>query len=144
MKTGFTCGCFDLMHAGHVKMLKDARLNACDKLVVAVQSDPSIDRPDIKNKPIQPYEDRIEMVKSCRWVDKVVMYDTEKDLYNLLQDLNPDVRILGTDYIDKPFTGDDLGTEIYYHERNHGMSTSEIRRFVYIAEAKIRKSCCDR
>lgn len=144
MKVGFTCGCFDLMHAGHVKMLKDARLNACDKLIVAVQSDPSIDRPDTKNTPIQPYEDRIEMVESCRWVDEVVMYDTEQDLYNLLQNLNLDVRILGTDYVDKPFTGDDLGIEVYYHERNHGMSTSEMRRLVYIAEAKKRKSCCDR
>ena len=66
------------------------------------------------------------------------MYDTEKDLYNLLQDLNPDIRILGTHYIGEAFTGDDLRTEIYYHERNHGMSTSEMRRLVYIAEAKIR------
>ena len=140
IKIGFTCGCFDLMHAGHVKMLRDARFSACDRLVVAIQRDPSVDRPDTKNKPIQPYEDRIEMVKSCRWVDETVLYNTEEELYNLLQDLNPDVRILGDDYIGKPFTGDDLGIEIYYHARDHNMSTSEMRRLIYIAESAKRKS----
>ena len=136
MKVGFTAGCFDLMHAGHVKMLKDARENACDKLVVAVQSDPSIDRPLTKNSPILPYEDRITLVKACRYVDEVILYDTEKDLYDILERLKPDVRILGTDYIGKSFTGDDLEIEIYYHERNHGMSTSEVRRLVTEAEMK--------
>jgi glycerol-3-phosphate cytidylyltransferase len=136
LRVGFTAGCFDLMHAGHVKMLKDARENACDKLVVAVQSDPSIDRPLTKNSPILPYEDRITLVKACRYVDEVILYDTEKDLYGILEGLMPDVRILGTDYIGKSFTGDDLGIEIYYHERNHGMSTSEVRRLVAESEMK--------
>ena len=136
MKVGITAGCFDLMHAGHVAMLKDAKENACDRLVVAVQSDPSIDRPRTKNKPILPYEDRIAMVRSCKYVDNVVLYDTEKQLYDLLSDLHPDVRILGSDYVGKQFTGDDLQIEIYYHQRDHGMSTTEVRRLVYESEKK--------
>lgn len=135
---GFTCGCFDVMHAGHMLMLKDARLNACKHLVVGVQSDPTIDRPDTKNKPVQSYEERIEMVLGCRWVDEIVKYDTEAELYDILKRMNPDVRILGTDYIDRSFTGDDLPIEIYYHERTHNWSSSNLRDRVFLAESARR------
>jgi glycerol-3-phosphate cytidylyltransferase len=122
------------MHAGHMIMLTDAKLNACDKLIVGVQSNPALDRPDTKNTPIQSYEERIIMVTGCKWVDDIVKYDTEQDLYDLLVNLKPDVRILGTDYVNMPFTGDDLNIEIYYHKRDHNWSTSNLRNSVYIAE----------
>ena len=137
MKTGFTCGCFDMMHAGHMRLLKDAK-SVCDRLIVGVQRDPTIDRPDTKNAPIQTYEERIEMVIGCKYVDDVVLYDTEKDLYNLLQDLNPDVRVLGTDYTNKQFTGDDLEIEIYYHKRDHSWSSTDLRNRVFLAERHLR------
>ena len=134
-----------MMHAGHMRLLKDAK-SACDRLIVGVQRDPTIDRPDTKNAPVQTYEERIEMVIGCKYVDDVVLYDTEEDLYNLLQDLNPDIRVLGTDYIDKPYTGDDLQIEIYYHKRDHSWSSTDLRNRVFLAEATRRnvKWCgCD-
>ena len=124
---GFTCSCFDLLHAGHILMLQDAR-SRCDKLIVGLQTDPTIDRPLIKNKPIQSYEERKIQLEAVKYVAEVVTYNTEKDLYKLLKNLNPDVRILGSDYIGKSFTGDDLDIEIYYHERKHNYSTTNLRK----------------
>ena len=126
MKKGFTCSCFDLLHAGHIKMLQDAR-NQCDYLIVGLQSDPTIDRPDTKNKPIQSLEERQIQLEAVKYVDEVFTYDTEEDLYKKLLVINPDVRILGSDYIGKSFTGDDLDIEIHYHERIHNYSTTNLR-----------------
>lgn len=131
-KIGFTCGAFDLLHTGHVLMLEESK-SVCDFLIVGVQSDPSIDRSE-KNKPIQSYEERIISTKAVRFVDQVVLYDTEEDLYNLLKDINPDIRIIGTDHKDKPYTGDDLDIEVYFNSRNHDWSTSYLRERVYKAE----------
>ncbi len=131
---GFTCGAFDLMHAGHVEMLKEAK-EVCQHLVVGVQEDPSIDRKE-KNAPVQSYKERVTMVESCKYVDEVVLYKTEKELYDLIRDLNPDIRILGSDWCGKQFTGYDLDIEVYYNRREHGYSTSELRNRVYLAESQ--------
>ena len=124
---GFTCSCFDLLHAGHIIMLQYAK-RRCDKLIVGLQSDPTIDRPDTKNKPIQSLEERQIQLEAVKYVDEVFTYDTEEDLYKKLLDINPDVRILGSDYIGKSFTGDDLDIKIYYHDRNHNYSTTNLRK----------------
>mgnify|MGYP001162369062 CR=1 FL=1 len=129
---GFTCGAFDLLHAGHALMLEEAR-SKCDYLIVGVQSDPTLDRPE-KNQPVQSYDERITMVRSIRYVDEVVLYDTENDLIDVLQKLMPDVRIVGADWEGKEFTGSDLPIDVYFNSRDHGWSTSDLRRRVYNAE----------
>ena len=130
VKIGFTCGAFDILHAGHALMLEESK-KYCRYLIVGVQSDPSIDRPD-KNKPVQSYEERKIMVKAIKWVDEIVTYDTEEDLLMLLQDLKSqnliDLRIIGADWQNKRFTGDELGIPVVYNTRNHGYSTSELRK----------------
>ena len=126
MKKGFTCSCFDLLHAGHILMLKDAR-EQCDYLIVGLQTDPTIDRPE-KNKPIQSFEERKIQLEAVRYVDEIIVYETEQDLYDLLKKIEPDVRILGTDYKNKKFTGDDLGISIYYHKREHNYSSTNLRK----------------
>ena len=127
-KVGFTCSCFDLLHAGHILMLKDAR-EQCDYLIVGLQTDPTLDRPE-KNKPIQSIDERYIQLYAVQYVDAVVKYETEEDLYELLKKIEPDIRILGSDYDipDKRFTGDDLDIPIYYHQRNHNYSTSNLRK----------------
>lgn len=122
---GFTCSCFDLFHAGHVMMLKEAK-DQCDYLIVGLQTDPTIDRPE-KNKPIQSVLERFMQVDGCRYVDQIIPYSTEKDLLDLLTSYKIDVRILGEEYRDKPFTGHKLPMEVYYNTRNHTFSTSELR-----------------
>jgi glycerol-3-phosphate cytidylyltransferase len=123
---GFTCSCFDLLHAGHILMLRDAK-SRCDRLIVGLQTDPTIDRPDTKNKPIQSLEERRIQLESVKYVNEIFEYGTEEELYKKLLDINPDVRILGSDYIGKSFTGDDLDIEIYYHERKHNYSSTNLR-----------------
>ena len=123
---GFTCSCFDLLHAGHILMLKDAK-KQCDYLVVGLQTDPTIDRAS-KNKPIQTLEERKIQLEAVKYIDKIITYSTEKDLYELLKNLSPDIRILGSDYEDKNFTGDDLDIKIYFHQRNHHYSSTNIRK----------------
>ena len=110
-KVGFTCGAFDLLHEGHALMLEEARTQ-CEYLIVGVQSDPSRDRPE-KNSPIMSHEERITMVRSIRFVDEVITYDSEEDLYRVLVEISPDIRILGSDWKGKDFTGKDLNIEIY-------------------------------
>ena len=127
MKIGFTCSCFDLLHAGHILMLKDAK-EQCDKLIVGLQTDPSIDRPLTKNKPIQSLRERKIQLEAVRYVDDIFVYETESDLVDLLKLVKPDVRILGSDYKDESFTGDDLNIPIYYHERDHDYSSSDLRK----------------
>ena len=133
---GFTCSCFDLFHAGHVMMLKEAK-EQCDYLIVGLQCDPTIDRPE-KNKPIQSVLERFIQVEGCRYVDQIVPYSTEKDLLDLLTSHKIDVRIIGEEYRDKPFTGHKLPIEVYYNSRKHTFSTSELRS--RIEEAYIIKN----
>ena len=123
---GFTCSCFDLLHAGHIIMLQYAKAR-CDKLIVGLQTDPTIDRPE-KNKPIQSLEERRIQLEAVKYVDEIFTYDTEEELYKKLLDIKPDVRILGSDHIGKSFTGDDLDIKIYYHDRNHNYSTTNLRK----------------
>lgn len=129
---GFTCGAFDLLHAGHALMLKECK-DHCDYLIVGLQRDPSVDRKN-KNKPVQDYEERDIMIRSIKWVDEVVYYDTEEDLYELLKSINIDVRIVGADWQGKPFTGHDLPINVVFNSRDHGYSTSSLRERVYQAE----------
>jgi glycerol-3-phosphate cytidylyltransferase len=133
-KVGIVASCFDLFHAGHVLMLMEAKEN-CDRLVVALQSDPTIDRPE-KNKPIQGMYERFIQVDSCKYVDQVIPYDTEADLYNLLASLDWDVRFLGMDYWDRDdFTGSDLDIPIHYCSRRHNYSSSALRTRIEQAAA---------
>lgn len=124
-KIGFTCSTFDLFHAGHVLMLKEAK-ELCDYLIVGLQVDPSVDRPE-KNKPIQTMFERFTQLSACKYVDEIVPYSTEADLLNLLQSVNIDIRILGEEYRDKDFTGKDLPMEFYFNSRRHNFSTTELR-----------------
>ncbi len=131
-KIGFTCSCFDLLHSGHCIMLKDAK-EQCDVLIVGLQTDPTIDRPE-KNKPIQTFEERKIMIESIKYVDEVITYSTEKDLYDLLVSINPDVRIIGSDWFNKKYTGYELPIQMYWHQRTHSWSTSGLRKRVYERE----------
>ena len=134
MKTGFTCGTFDLLHAGHALMLEECKEH-CDYLIVGLQRDPSIDRTD-KNKPIQSYDERNIMLKSIKWVDEVVYYDTEDDLLNHLRTLAIDVRIIGADWKGKAFTGHELVIPVVFNSRDHGYSTTSLRERIFSAEAQ--------
>jgi len=122
---GITAGAFDLFHAGHVLMLKDAS-NQCDHLIVALQTDPSIDRKE-KNKPVQSMYERFVQLDACRYVDEIIPYETEDDLYALIMNNNIDLRIIGNEYRNEDFTAREVGLEIYYNVRNHQWSTTELR-----------------
>ena len=126
-KVGFVASCFDLLHAGHCLMLKDAK-SKCDYLVAALQTDPTIDRPKTKNKPILTLEERRILLESNKYVDEIIEYSTEKELTEILEKLVPDVRILGSDYRGRVVTGGFYSKEVYYHERNHDYSTTNIRK----------------
>ena len=132
MRTGFTCSTFDLFHAGHVMMLKDAK-EQCEYLIVGLQTDPTLDRPE-KNKPVQGVFERYVQLQACRYVDLVVVYATEKELMDVLQSYPIDVRILGEEYAVKPFTGKELLMEYHFNKRKHSFSTSELRQRVVEAE----------
>lgn len=139
LKVGITFSTFDLFHAGHVAMLSESK-NHCDYLIAALQTDPTIDRPDTKNPPIQSIVERQIQVSTNRNVDEVVIYQTEKDLEDLLLILPVDVRILGVEYADKEFTGKQIcinrGIEIVYNGRDHSFSSSSLRKRVAEAEGK--------
>lgn len=126
---GFTCSSFDLLHAGHVLMLEEAK-TVCDYLIVGIQTDPTIDRPE-KNKPIQTFPERLIQLQAVKFVDSIIKYDTEADLMKILETHPIDVRIIGEDYRGKDFTGKkycyDNGITIYYNKRSHKWSTSELR-----------------
>ena len=125
MKKGITFGAFDLFHAGHILMLQEAR-TVCDHLIVAIQTDPSLDR-ETKNSPVQSIEEREIQVSACRYVDEVIIYDREADLLEILNTLDWDVRILGDEYKDKKFTGRDKYLEkCYFNKRTHSFSSSEL------------------
>ena len=132
MIVGITFSTFDLFHAGHVKMLEEAK-RQCDFLIVGLQLDPSIDRPE-KNKPVQGLVERYIQVKGCKHVDEIVPYVTEQDLEDILRSFKIDVRIIGEEYRDKGFTGKEYcsqkGIEIYYNARDHRFSSSGLRNVV--------------
>lgn len=138
LKIGITFSSFDLLHAGHIAMLAECK-NHCDYLIAALQTDPTIDRPDTKNKPIQSIVERQIQLSACRYVDNVVIYQTEQDLRDLLLILPIDVRILGVEYYNKSFTGEqecvDRGIELVFNERDHSFSSSSLRKRV--ADAQI-------
>lgn len=138
---GFTCSTFDLFHAGHVVMLEEAK-KQCDWLIVGIQTDPTIDRPGIKNKPIQSIIERQIQLGSCKYVDDIVVYSTEKDLEDILTTFPIDVRIIGEEYKNKNFTGKDIcekrNIAIYYNSRDHYMSSTDLRKRVFEAELKRR------
>lgn len=136
MIVGFTCGSFDLLHAGHVLMLEEAKRH-CDRLVVGLQADPTIDRPD-KNKPIMSLEERAAVLRAIKWVDDVCIYSTERDLLSLLTTLKPDVRIIGADWKGKQFTGFELPIRVIFNSRNHSYSSSSLRERVMSAELERR------
>jgi glycerol-3-phosphate cytidylyltransferase len=137
-KIGITFSTFDMLHAGHIAMLSEAR-NHCDYLIAGLQTDPTIDRPDTKNKPIQSIVERQIQLSACRYVDEVVVYQTEQDLRDLLLILPVDVRILGVEYEGKKFSGDEecyaRGINIVFNGRDHSFSSSSLRRRVVAAES---------
>ena len=131
---GFTCSCFDLFHAGHVMMLKEAK-QQCDYLIVGLQTDPTIDRPE-KNKPVQSVFERFAQVQACKYVDEIIPYATEKELLDILTSHPIDVRIIGEEYRDKQYTGHNLSMNVYYNSRKHSFSTTELRQRVLNANKK--------
>jgi glycerol-3-phosphate cytidylyltransferase len=139
LKIGITFSTFDLFHAGHVAMLAEAK-NHCDYLIAGLQTDPTIDRPDTKNRPVQSIVERQIQLAACRYVDEVVVYQTEQDLVDLLLILPLDVRILGVEYENKDFTGKkecwDRGIELVFNGRDHSFSSSSLRRRVAASEAE--------
>jgi glycerol-3-phosphate cytidylyltransferase len=134
MRIGFTCSTFDLFHAGHMMMLKEAKTQ-CDYLIVGLQTDPTIDRPDTKNKPIQSLFERFVQLSSCKYVDEIIPYSTEKELMDILLSCPIDVRIVGEEYKDKHFTGRELDLEIYYNSRKHSFSSTNLRKRVHEMES---------
>ena len=138
-KIGITFSTFDMLHAGHIAMLSEAK-NHCDYLIAGLQTDPTIDRPNTKNKPIQSIVERQIQLAACRYVDEVVVYQTEQDLIDLLLILPLDVRILGVEYRNEDFTGkfecQHRGIELVYNGRDHSFSSSSLRKRVAYAETE--------
>ena len=135
-KIGFTCSTFDLLHAGHITMLEEAK-HHCDYLIVGLQNDPTEDRPE-KNKPVQSIVERQIQLAAVKYVDEIVIYNTEQDLLDLLLTLPIDVRVLGDEYKSKDFTGKDIakhrGCKIIYNGRDHSFSSTSLRKRVRDAE----------
>lgn len=139
MKVGITFSAFDLLHAGHIKMLEEAK-GVCDYLIVGLQTDPTLDRPE-KNRPSQTVVERYIQLKGCRFVDEIVPYATEQDLEDILRSFKIDVRIIGDEYRDKNFTGrsycEQKNITLYFNVRDHRFSSSNLRREV--AEKELKK-----
>jgi len=129
MKIGITFSCFDLLHAGHISMLREAK-EQCDYLICGLQTDPTIDRPE-KNKPIQSLVERHIQLSAVEYVEEIIPYQTENDIIDILNVFNIDVRIIGDEYKNKDFTGKltckNNKIEIYYNSRNHSFSSSALR-----------------
>ena len=138
LKIGITFSTFDMLHAGHIAMLSEAK-NHCDYLIAALQTDPTIDRPDTKNPPVQSIVERQIQLSATRFVDEIVVYQTEQDLIDLLLILPVDVRILGVEYENKDFTGKkecwDREIELVFNGRDHSFSSSSLRKRVAVAES---------
>ena len=142
MRVGFTCSTFDLLHAGHVMMLREAK-TVCDYLIVGLQTDPTIDRPE-KNKPVQTLLERYIQLNAIEYVDEIVPYQTEQDLEDILNMFPINVRILGEEYKNGKFTGRATcakrGIELYYNKRDHRFSSSDLRERVSNESIRIRQS----
>ena len=140
-RVGFTASTFDLLHAGHVMMLREAK-DQCDYLICGLQIDPAVDRPE-KNSPIQTIVERYTQLSAIKYVDEILVYATEQDLLDVLTMYKIDVRILGVEYKDKEFTGrdlcDTLGMDLYFNSREHRFSTSDLRKRVVSAESDFKK-----
>ena len=136
-RVGFTASTFDLLHAGHVMMLREAK-DQCDYLICGLQIDPAVDRPE-KNSPIQTIVERYTQLSAIKYVDEIVVYSTEQDLLDILEMYKIDVRILGDEYKDKDFTGrevcDKLNIDLYFNNRDHRFSSSNLRKSVVWAES---------
>jgi glycerol-3-phosphate cytidylyltransferase len=137
MKIGFNCSSFDLLHAGHVTMLKQEK-QMCDYLIAALQVDPTIDRPGVKNKPVQSIYERYVQLQACKYVDEILVYSTEYYLLQMIMTQTMHIRFLSEEYKDRDFTGKqyciDHGIEIYYHPRKHDFSSSDLRQRTFKAE----------
>ena len=131
---GFTCSTFDLLHAGHILMLAEAK-SKCDYLICGLQTNPAIDRPTTKNKPVQSIVERYTQLSAVKYVDEIIVYETEKDLEDLLMFLPINIRFIGEEYRNKDFTGKqmciDSGVEIFYNSRSHRFSSTELRQRTY-------------
>ena len=132
MKIGFTCSTFDLLHAGHIQMLREAK-EQCDYLIMGLQFDPSMDRPE-KNKPIQTVVESYTQLNAVKYVDEIIPYQTESDLEDILSMYDINVRVLGEEYKEKDFTGKDIckkrGIQLYFNKREHRFSSSDLRKRV--------------
>ncbi len=141
-RVGITAGAFDLCHAGHMLVFKEAK-TVCDYLIVALQDDPSLTESDYrgkkKNKPIMSLEERRIILEGIRYIDEVVVYSNETELHDLLVGLNPDIRIIGADWKGKEYTGHELSIEMYFNSRGHNFSTTALRERIYEAELKKRE-----
>ena len=137
MKVGITFSAFDLLHAGHIGMLREAKSH-CDYLIVGLQTDPTIDRPTEKNKPVQTLVERYAQLNALKFIDEIVPYQTEEDVIDILELFQVDVRFLGEEYREKEFTGKDVcrkrGIELHFNKRDHRFSTSGLRKRVATAE----------
>jgi len=133
MRVGITFSTFDLLHAGHIGMLREAKSN-CDYLIVGLQSDPTIDRPDTKNKPVQTMVERYAQLNALHLVDEIVPYQTEQDVIDILELFQLDVRFLGEEYKLTDFTGKDVcqerGIALHFNKRDHRFSSSDLRKRV--------------
>lgn len=140
MKIGFTCSTFDLLHAGHISMLREAKAQ-CDYLICGLQVDPSIDRRD-KNRPVQTLVERYVQLSAVKYVDEIVPYVTEEDLVDILGMYDITIRILGDEYKDRDFTGKDVcqkrGIDLYFNRRDHRFSSSGLRKRVYELENRFK------
>ena len=131
MITGFACGVFDLFHAGHVLMLQECKQH-CDYLIVALNKAENIN-PEInpgKKKPVYSIEERVLIMQSCRYVDEVLVYNSEEELLEILKAKKIDIRFLGEDYRGKKITGEELNIPVHYTDRSHGLSTSSFRKHI--------------
>ena len=133
MRVGITFSAFDLLHAGHIGMLREAAEN-CDYLIVGLQTDPTIDRPDTKNKPVQTLVERYAQLNALKFVDEIVPYETEQDLLDILELFQINVRFLGEEYKEGEFSGKDIcrkrGIQLHFNKRDHRFSTSDLRKRV--------------
>ena len=140
-KIGFTCGSFDLCHYGHVLMFKECK-EQCDHLMVGLQTNPNKDRPE-KNIPIQSLEERWGQLEAIKYIDHIIIYETEDDLIQLLTDMQVDVRFVGADWINRKYTGWELGIPVVFNSRDHSFSTSELRQRIFQSEQKNSKKLLD-